>query len=73
MRGNIGLMGGPPIRENPDKLTSDPFEWPGENLGFQIIHSNTYILISSFHAKTMSSKFNLLSLANGGANSEKVY
>ena len=29
--------------------------------------------ISSFRAKTMRSKFNLSSLTNGGANSEKVY
>ena len=56
-----------------DKLTFDPFVWPGENIGFRIIHLNTYASISSFRTKTMRSKFNLSSLANGSANSEKVY
>ena len=37
------------------KLTFDPSEWPGENLGFQIVHSNTYTSINSIHAKTMRS------------------
>ena len=61
-----------PPYANDDKLTFDLFEWPGENLGFRTVHSNIYASISSFRAKTMKSKFNLSSLANGGANSEKV-
>ena len=62
-----------PPYANDDKLTFDPFEWPGENLGFPIVHSNTYASISSFCAKTIRSKLNLSSLVNGSANSEKVY
>ena len=41
------LESGPPYA-NDDKLTFDPFEWPAKNLGFRIVHSNTYTSISSF-------------------------
>ena len=40
-----------PPHASDDKSTQDPFEWPGKNLGFQIVHSNTYASISSFRAK----------------------